>query len=208
MKTKFFISALCLMALMLDSCGASKNVAADNYYSNPVPKQDTPAAQPTLKKREVREVDKLAAAETNKMRAVGLGNDFEEKEARREAIQDGQNTLAGYLETSIVSLTQEYHKKASVNSKKYSETNIERFVESSVAQKVSTRVIGVPEIYDASDGSVQVYVCVELQKPTEQILGEVYDQLTQDEVLGTDYDKMKFIQDNKDRLQELRDKVK
>ena len=60
----------------------------------------------------------------------------------------------------------------------------------------------------ASDATVQVYVCVELQKPTDQVLGEIYDQLTQDEILGTDYDKQKFIQDNKDRLQELREKSK
>lgn len=204
MKKTFLISALCLLALMLGSCGSSKKTAADDYYSNP----KATATQPTLKKREVREVDKLAAAETNKMRAVGLGNDFDEKEACREAIQDAQNTLAGYLETSIVSLTQEYHKKAQVTSKKYSETNLERYVETAVSQKVSSRMVGIPEVYDASDGTVQVYVCIELQKPTEQVLGEVYDQLTQDEILGTDYDKMKFIQENKDRIQELRDNVK
>ena len=142
------------------------------------------------------------------MRAVGLGNDYDEKEARREAIQDAQHTLANYLEASIVSLTKEYHKKAQVNAKKYSETNFERYVETEVAQTVSTRMIGTPEIYDASDATVQVYVCVELQKPTDQVLGDIYDQLTQDEILGTDYDKMKFIQDNKDRLQELREKAK
>lgn len=204
MKKKIIIPALCFAALMLGSCGSSKKATADNYYSNPKEK----TAQPTLKKREVREVDKLAAAETNKMRAVGIGNDFDEKEARREAIQDAQNTLAGYLESCIVSLTQEYHKKAQANAKKYSETNLERYVETAVSQKVSSKMIGTPEVYDASDGTVQVYVCVELQKPTDNVLGEMYDQLTQDEILGTDYDKMKFIQDNKDRLQELRDKVK
>lgn len=80
-------------------------------------------------------------------------------------------------------------------------------MENAVSQKVSTKLIGVPEVYDASDGSVQVYVCVELQKPTNEVLGEVYDQLTKDEILGTDYDKMKFIEDNKERLKELRDKL-
>lgn len=204
MKKTIIFSALCLAALMLGSCGSSKKAAADNYYSNP----KGTVAQPTLKKREVREVDKLAAAETNKMRAVGIGNDYDEKEARREAIQDAQSILAGYLETCIVSLTEEYHKKAQVTSKKYSETNLERYVEAAVAQKVSSHMIGTPEVYDASDGTVQVYVCVELQKTTEQVLGDMYDQLTEDEILGTDYDKMKFIQDNKERLQELRAKVK
>ena len=202
-KTNFAL-ALWLMALVFASCGSNKKATADNYYSDSVQR----TAQPTLKKREVREVDKLAAAETDKMRAVGLGNDFDEKEARREALMDAKSTLAGYLETTVVSLIQEYHKKAQVNAKKYSETNIERFVEATVSQKVSTKMIGTPEVYDASDASVQVYVCVELQKPTDQVLGEIYEQLTQDEILGTDYDKMKFIQDNKERLQELREKSK
>lgn len=200
MTKNVFVSALCFMALMLASCGSSKKTTADNYYSK--------TAQPTLKKREVREVDKLAAAETDKMRAVGIGNDFEEKDARKEAIRDAQNTLAGYLETSIINITQEYHKKSTANGKKFSETNLESYIESTVAQKVSTKMIGLPEVYDASDATVQVYVCVELQKPTEKVLGEIYDQLTKDEILGIDYDKMKFIQDNKERIQELREKVK
>lgn len=200
MTKNVFVSALCFMALMLASCGSSKKTTAGNYYSK--------TAQPTLKKREVREVDKLAAAETDKMRAVGIGNDFEEKDARKEAIRDAQNTLAGYLETSIINITQEYHKKSTANGKKFSETNLESYIESTVAQKVSTKMIGLPEVYDASDATVQVYVCVELQKPTEKVLGEIYDQLTKDEILGIDYDKMKFIQDNKERIQELREKVK
>lgn len=202
MTKKIFAYALSLM-LMLGSCGSQKKVAANNYYSEP----QAPVSQPTLKKREIREVDKLVAKETDKMRAVGLGNDYDEKEARKEALRDGQATLAGYLETAIVSLTQDYHKKASANNKKFSESETEVFVETAVSQKVSTRIVGVPEIYDAADGTVQVYVCVELQKPTNEIIGEVYDQLTKDEILGADYDKMKFIQDNKDRLQELRDKA-
>lgn len=202
MTKKIFAYALSLM-LMLGSCGSQKKVAANNYYSEP----QAPVSQPTLKKREIREVDKLVDKETDKMRAVGLGNSYDEKLARKEAIRDGQATLTGYLESSIVSLVQDYHKNAAVNGKKYSESNTEGLVETAVSQKVSTKIVGVPEVYDAADGTVQVYVCVELQKPTNEIIGEVYDQLTKDDVLGSDYDKMKFIQDNKDRLQELRDKV-
>lgn len=202
MKNSLIVSALCLMAMVLTSCGSSKRSTADNYYSNP--KERT--SQPILKERKLKEVDKLARAETTKMRAIGIGNDYDEKEARAEALRNAQSTLASYLETTIVSLTQEYHKKAQVNMKKYSEANIQKLVEVAVSQKVSVRMVGYPEIYDASDATIQVYVCVELVKPTDQVLGEIYDQLTQDEILGTDYDKMKFIQDNKEQLQELRER--
>lgn len=205
MKKILCFPVVMFSVVVLWSCGSSKSFVANDYSVQSKPKN---VVQPTLTKREVREVDKLAAAETDKMRAVGIGNDYEEKEARREALRDGQITLAGYIETAVVSLTQEYHKKASVTGKKFSETQIESYVETAMAQKVSTRMIGVPEVYDASDGTVQVYICVELSKPTEQILGDVYDQLSKDDVLGADYDKQKFIQDNKDRIQELREKAK
>lgn len=204
MTKKIFAYALSLM-LMLGSCGSQKKVAANNYYSEP----QAPVSQPTLKKREIHEVDKLVAKETDKMRAVGLGNDYDEKEARNEAIRDAKATLAGFLETAIVGLTQDYHKKATANGKKYSESNLQGLIETAISQNIkNTRIVGVPEVYDAADGTVQVYVCVELQKPTNEIIGDVYDELTKDDVLGTDYDKMKFIQDNKDRLQELREKAK
>lgn len=190
---------------MLSSCGSSKKAAADNYYNNP--RKSGTTAQPEETKRETKEVDRLVAAETTNMRAVGIGNDFEEKYARREALRDGQATLASYLETVIVGLTNEYHKKATANQKKFSETNLEEYVETSVAQKISTKMIGVPEVYDLSDGTVRVYICVELSKPTDKVLGDIYDQMTSDEVIGTDYDKQKFIEDNKDRLRELREKA-
>lgn len=203
---KTSILALGAIVALLSACGSSKNASSD-YYNNPSRKA---RVAPELKeeKREVREVDKLAAKETDKMRAVGIGNDVDEKYARREAIRDGQATLAGYLETAIVALTTEYHKKAGTNAKKFSEANIEEMVEMAVAQKVTSRMIGVPEVYDVSDGTVSVYVCVELSTPTEKVLEEVYDGLSRDGVIGTDYDKQKFIQDNNARINELREKVK
>lgn len=125
----------CILTVFMASCGSSKRAAADNYYTNPNPKREGTLKQPEEKKREAHEVDRLAAAETTNMRAVGIGNDMEEKYARREALRDGQNTLAGYLETAVISLTKEYHKKATANVKKYSETNMEEYVETAVSQK-------------------------------------------------------------------------
>lgn len=52
MTKKIFASSLCLMALVFASCGSSKKATADNYYNEPVQR----TAQPTLKKREVREL--------------------------------------------------------------------------------------------------------------------------------------------------------
>ena len=204
MKKNVIMVAITTATMSLMACGSTKSVVNQGYNNSG---QDG-KQQSFMVKQQTREVDKLVAQETNRMRAVGIGNDYDEKLARREAQNDAKNTLAGYIETSVVALTSEYTKKTTINKKKISESNIEGMVETSVAQKVSTRMIGVPEVYNVSDGSIQVYVCLELVKPTEEILGEVYDDLSKDDVLGVDYDKQKFISDNKDRIQELREKVK
>ena len=205
MKKRFLVPVVMLGTVVLVACGSAKSVMANDYS---VPVRPQKVEQPALKKREVREVDKLAAAEKDKMRAVGIGNDYEEKEARREALRDAQATLAGYIETAVVSLTTEFHKKNTVTGKKLTETQIESYVETAVSQKISSKMIGVPEVYDAADGTLKDNISVKLTKTTDQVRGDVYDPLSKDEVLGADYDKQKFIQDNKDRIQELREKVK
>jgi hypothetical protein len=206
MKRIAFCMALLMGSLSLySSCGSSKSATQDNsYYNNP----KAQVQQPEAKKRETRKVDELAAKATTNLRAVGMGNDFDEKYARSEALRNGLATLASELQSSIVALTQEYHKKGVINQKKIAETSIEGMVETAVSQKVSTKLIGVPEVYDLSDGTVSVYVCVELVKPTDEVIGDVYDELTRDEVIGIDYDKQKFIKDNRERLEELRNQVK
>lgn len=188
--------------ILFYSCGSSK--ASSSYDSS----RQNDKKHLTMKKQEIREVDKLVAQETNKMRAVGIGNDYEEKDARREAMNDARTILAGYIETAVIALTQEWTEKNRANKDKLSEAQRKEFVEQAVAQKVSTRLIGTPEIYNVSDGTIQVYVCLELTKSTADILGDVYDNLTREDVIGIDYNREQFINDNIDRIKELREKVK
>ena len=88
-----------------------------------------------------------------------------------------------------------------------SERNIEGVVISTVAQKINSVPVGLPEVYDLSDGTVRVYVCVELKSKTEDLLGETYDNLTKEQILGVDYDKQKFINDNIDTIKKLQNKL-
>ena len=62
-------------------------------------------------------------------------------------------------------------------------------------------------IYDNTDKTITAYVCVELTTPTDKILEDAYDKLTQDEILQTEFDKKKFVEENKEELKKLRDKV-
>ena len=202
---KIMTWALAVVTMLSFAACSSSKKAAKEYYKNP---QNNETRHVTEQKVETREVDRLAAAETDRMRAVGIGNDYDEKQARREAMIDARNTLAGYMETAVLNLTQEYSQKSILNKKKMTESTLKGLVETSVSQKLSTKLIGVPEIYRLSDGTIQVYVCLEMTKPTKNVLGDVYDNLSREDALGADYDREKFIQDNLDRIQELRENVK
>ncbi len=183
------------LVVTLTSCGGSKQATNSTYYNSPESEQRLA----TL------EVDRLAAAETDNLRAVGVATDADEMEARKEALQAGQLEIANLLETSIVALIQQYTQKDQLGNKKLTEGQRKEFVEMSIAQKISTRAIGAPDRFRNSDGSYKIYRCVELKVPTKEVLGQVYDDMTREEIIGIDYDKNKFIQDNLDKIQELRE---
>jgi len=201
-----------VLVVLLSSCGGSKQVADAGYYNNPYLQQGyvAPQQQPQQQMQELKtlKVDELAAEETDKLRAVGIGNDPDENDARREALQAGQAELASLIETSVVALTQEYNQKNQVNSKKLKEEKREEIIEFSVAQNVSAKAIGTPNRFILGDGSIQVYRCIELNVPTTEVLGQIHNELTREEVIGVDYDREKFIKDNMAKIQELREKVK
>lgn len=200
---KFFILGMVALAMFFQSCGGSKQVANAGYYNNPYPPQNQ-----QMKELKTLKVDELVAEETDRMRAVGIATDIDEADARREALQAAQVELASLLETAIVALTQEYNKKTQKENKKLKEKQREEFIELTVTQKVSVKPIGAPERFMLGDGSFRIYRCVELQRPTAEVLGEIHDELTQEEILGVDYGKEKFIKDNLDKINELREKIK
>lgn len=195
MKKSAFLT-LVILALFMQSCGGSKQVV------------NTGIKTPRQQELKTLEVDKLVAEETDKLRAVGIATDREEMEARKEALQNGQIEIASLLETSVVALTQLYNQKTTANSKKFTERQRKEFIELTVAQKISTRAVGEPNRFIDDDGNYQVYRCVELKIPTAELLGEIHDELTREEVIGVDYDKKKFIEDNLEKIQELREKAR
>lgn len=191
------------LIVALSSCGSSKQAANADYYNNP-----QQATTPQPQKLETLEVDRLAAEETDKLRAVGTATDIDEMDARREALQNGQLEIASLLESSIIALTQRYAQENDLNRKTLEDEQRKDFVEISVAQNISTHSVGVVERFLNADGSYKVYRCVELTKRTDEVLGNIYNDLVKEEIIGLDYDKQKFIQDNFDKIKELREQVK
>ena len=139
MKKFSFLAAVAFAAL-LSSCGGSKQVANAGYYNNPYPQQQyqqQSIQQQPMQELKTLKVDELVAEEKDKLRAVGIANDADEMDARREALQAGQLELASLIETSIVALTQEYNQKNQVNGKKLKDEQRKEFIELAVSQKIS-----------------------------------------------------------------------
>ena len=57
------------------------------------------------------------------------------------------------------------------------------------------------------DGTITAYVCVEMKTKTEDVLSETYDDLTREGVLAVDFDKKKFIEENKSELKKLQEQI-
>ena len=87
---KLAILTLAVLAIFMQSCGGSKQLAnAGSKFTG-------------KKELKTLEVDKLVAAETDKLRAVGIATDLDEMEARKEALQNvrcryGQNARSTLL---------------------------------------------------------------------------------------------------------------
>lgn len=172
-----------------------------NYYENPYSTQKE-------QKLETLNVDILVEEETDKLRAVGIGEDIDEADARMEALRAGQRELASLLETTVVEFTRQYQQKYAKGDKKYKDNQTKGVIEYSVAQAISVRAVGAPDRYKLEDGTYKVYRCIELKTPTTEVLGKVYEDLTREEILGMDYDRNQFIKENMEILQDLRAKVK
>ena len=102
-KTLLFTVAL-TMVLTLASCGSSKK-AADDYYNNPQQRraivqtsENSPSNRPTKTKRAADELQQLADESTSHFRAVGVGNRYDEGDARLDAIENAQNEIATLIE--------------------------------------------------------------------------------------------------------------
>lgn len=202
MKKINFLVATALVAL-LSSCGGSKQVADAGYYNNPQGNMQ----QPQRQRRTVDPTYTLAAQESDKMRAAQSATAYLEDVALENAEVAAAQALAARLETAVIGVRDRYNKNNQVNAKAMTEQDVQNSVKSYFAQRVSYTVIGEPSIYDNPDGTITAYVCVEMKDRTEAVLGKAYDTLSREEIIAVEFDKNKFIEENKEELKKLQEKI-
>lgn len=200
MKT-LFISAAIAAATLFASCGAQQKTAASNY---PQPQQQQSQPRPARTMRTIDPCIELANEDSENLRAYGTATSYIEKTALNEAARDARNQLAQMMKVAVEGAAQDYALNAAQNRKSSAETLGESVMTQFVAEEVSNTRIIKTSIYDLADGSVQVYVCIEMRTNMADMGKRLDNVLDRDGIIGIQYDRERFIEKMFDGLEEYK----
>jgi len=204
---KIFVMAVTTAAL-LTSCGTSKKIGSTDYQGQryPVQQQQPVQQRPGRTMRTLDPCIELAQEDCDNWRAYGTATSYVEKTALNEAQRDARNQLAQMMKVAIEGAAQDYEQNAQQNLKSSAETLGEAVMTQFVSQEIAnTRTIKT-SIYDLSDGSVQVYVCIEMRSGKEDFNKNLDNTLDREGIIGIQYDRDRFIQKMSAGLEEYKKK--
>ena len=200
---KFFVMAV--TAALLASCGTSKKTAATDYqYQQWLVQQQSQQQRPSRTQRTLEPCIELAQAEAENLRAYGTATSYVEKVALNEAERDARNRLAAMLKTAVEGAAQDYERNASQNLKNTAGTLGETIMTQYVAEEISNTRIIKTTIYDLTDGSIQVYVCLEMKTDKDNFDSNLKNTLDRDGLIELQYDRDRFIERMRQGLDEYK----
>ena len=188
---KIFVMAVTAAAL-LTSCGSSKNTAINDYqYQKWLSEQNN--QQPGRTMRATEPCIELAQADAENLRAYGTAISYDEKTALNEAERDARNRFAAMIRTAVEGAAQDYAQNANKNTQNTAGTLGEAIMTQFVAEEIrNTRIIKTT-IYDRTDGSIQVYVCLEMKTTKEDFDKKLNNTLDRNGLIELEYDRDRFI---------------
>lgn len=149
----------------------------------------------------------IELAQADPRRAYGTATAYVEKVAKNEAARDARNQLAQMMKVAVEGAAQDYEQNANKNMKGSAETLAEAIMTQFVAEEVKNTSIIKTSIYDLADGSVQVYVCVEIcTGGVGEMEEKINNVLDREEIIGIQYDRDRFIDKMKEGLAEYKQK--
>lgn len=207
---KIFALAVIAASFMMTSCSSHKNTASVSdyqYYKQQQQQQQTQAEQrPTRTLRQRCNSEILATEDCDKWRALGTSTSYVEKVARNEAARDARNQLAQMMKVAVEGAAQDYEQNAQKNMKSTAASLGEAVMSQFVAEEVENTKIIASDVFDLSDGSVQVYVCIEIRDDKESFAKKLNNTLERDGLIEIQYDRDRFIKKMADGLEEYKKK--
>ncbi|MFR9540007.1 MAG: tetratricopeptide repeat protein [Rikenellaceae bacterium] len=182
MRQKTFIIAIFAAILTLTSCGTSRKALESQnlqIQEQLYTLQQEQAARPDKTLREQDPCEKLALEPSEYFRAAGTATAKNVSEAKSAAATDARNQLAQMIRVVVNGESQDYSKNANNGSFTKSESIGEEILSQYVYQSVELTKPIKWSIYDLSNGSVLVYVCMEMTKKPEDFTAELNLRLSQ-----------------------------
>lgn len=196
----FFLSLVA--ATTFTACGHSKKAleAASTYSQN----QTSSPQRPNRTLRTVEPCIELALAEATHWRAYGTATSYVEKVALNEAERDARNRLATMIKVAVEGAAQDYEQNANQNLRNAAETIGEAVMTQFVAEEIANTRILKHSIYDLSDGTIQVYVCLELRADKAEFEKKLDNTLSRNDIIGIQYDRERLIEKTSSGLEEYK----
>lgn len=215
---KKFLVMVATATLILSGCGASKKAQLALYQqqleieklkleTQKVEQQQLQAQVPQQPARKLRTAEpciELANAESDYLRAYGTATSYIEKTALNEAERDARNNLAEMIKTAVEGAAQDYERNAAQNEKSSAATLGEAIMTQYVAEDIANTRVLKTDIYDLADGSVQVYVCIEMREKEEVVIEDVTNGLGRDGLVENQYDRERFAERMQAGLEEYK----
>ncbi len=207
---KIFVIVISAVTLLV-SCGTSKKTASTDYqYQQWLAQQQQQSQQQSTQlrpSRTPRTLDpciELAQADAENLRAYGTATSYVEKVALNEAERHARNRLAAMLKTAVEGAAQDYEQNANKNLKNTVGSLGEAIMTQFVAEEISNTKIIKTTIYDLADGSVQVYVCLEMKTNKDDFDNNLNNALDRDGLIELQYDRDRFIEHMKKGLEDYK----
>lgn len=149
--------------------------------------------RPTRVLRTTEPCIELAQAEDGTLRAYGTATSYVEKTALSEAERDARNRLALMIKVAVEGAAQDYERNANENMKNTAGSLGEAIMTQFVAEEIQNTRIIKTSIYDLSDGSIQVYVCIEVRATEEEFVAKLENELDETDMIGLQADRERFL---------------
>ncbi len=202
-------STIVLSASILASCGNTQRTVAPDYQQQWQQQQTTQQTVPQRPTRVLRATDpciELATADSENLRAYGTATSYIEKTALNEAERDARNNLAEMIKVAVEGAAQDYEMNANSNLKNSAEAIGEVIMSQFVDEEVKNTRIIKTSIYDLSDGSIQVNVCIEMRNSQKAFEQKLDNTLSREDIIGIQYDRERFIEKMADGLKEYKER--
>lgn len=219
MKKTIILAAIA--ALVICSCGTTKQTSnrQSNSGNSSVYSQSTTTPSYNSQLRNSASAGRVtrsrrpdepcqALAWEKDFAAAGTAISYNEKAATNEAIRDARYELGRMMQVAVEGAAEDYTKNVSVNKKSMAETISEEVNNQFFSECVKNSKVIKTTVYDLSDGTIQVYACVEVKAGFDVLdkAAEVAENiLTRDQALEVEFDKEQFKGKVKDGLQQYKE---